>query len=204
MKLTWFGHSCFAAEEKGFKVIMDPYKPGSVPGLKPLRESADLVLCSHGHSDHNAAEQIALRTGGSNPFIVTQMESFHDDRRGALRGMNRILILKGEIKLVHMGDIGCSLRESQLELLRGADVLLIPVGGFYTIDAAQASAMADQIGARIVVPMHYRSSSFGYKEIGTLDAFTSLRSDTVFHDGPVLEIGPDTPAQTAVLRPLYG
>lgn len=204
MKLTWLGHSCFAAEEKGFRVIMDPYAPGSVPGLAPLKESADLVLCSHGHSDHNASEQIGLLSGGTNPFRITQIESFHDDRRGALRGRNRILLLEGEMRLVHMGDIGCSLTESQLEKLQGADVLLIPIGGFYTIDAAAAADMADRIGARIVIPMHYRSETFGYREIGTLQAFADRRKDLVVYDGPSLEITPDLPAQTAVLRPLYG
>ena len=129
MKITWLGHACFKIEKNGFEIVLDPYAPGSVPGYKDIRESADLVLCSHEHGDHCAKEEVELKKGKENPFTVSIIDSWHDDRQGALRGANRITVLDdGEIRAVHMGDIGCALNDRQLSALKGADVLMIQIG----------------------------------------------------------------------------
>ena len=95
--------------------------------------------------------------------------------------------------------MGCGLTPEQAEALSGLDALLIPVGGFYTIDAGQAKAVVDQLKPRVVVPMHYRGKDFGYEVIGSVEDFLALQSGVVRYEGNVLELTQDTPAQTAVL-----
>lgn len=202
MKLRWLGHSCFLVEAEGYSAVFDPYADGSVPGLRPLRVTADAVFCSHDHRDHNARDLVTL-TGRGFPLKVEELASFHDDRRGLLRGRNTIRILSGEgLRIAHLGDLGHMPSRKALEALRGVDALLLPVGGHFTIDAAQAKAVADAVGARVVIPMHYRLGAMGYDVIGTLDAFTDLCGDVRRYDGDTLELSADTPAQTAVLT--YG
>ena len=204
MKLTWLGHSCMKLEEKNFSVILDPYSPGSVPGYRALDEEADLVLCSHGHGDHCAEGEIRKKTGGVNPFTVSFIDTWHDEVQGAKRGPNRITVLEAEgIKVIHMGDIGCELTDEQYAALQGADVLLMPVGGFYTVAPDLAKKMADRIGAKVTVPMHFRAETFGYPVIGTVEDYTKLCSDAVFLDGCSMEVTKDMEKQTAVLKPLY-
>ena len=88
MKITWLGHSCFTVESQGYKIVLDPYKDGSVPGLAPVREEADLVLCSHGHGDHCGTECVSLRQGTPSPFTAETIDTWHDNKKGALRGPN--------------------------------------------------------------------------------------------------------------------
>jgi len=201
MKLTWYGHSCFRMESADGTVVFDPAENGRVPGYSPLPEdiSADKVLCSHGHGDHNAAELIKL-TGNTFGGKITLIDSWHDDAEGKKRGSNVIAVVETEdLKAVHMGDLGCELNQEQVNALANPDVLMIPVGGFYTIDAKQARAIADLLKAKVVVPMHYRSGDRGYDVIATLDEFVSLSSNVKEYLGGSIEVDGNTPAQTAVL-----
>lgn len=201
MKITYLGHSCFQIESQGYSVVLDPYREGSVPGYRPVQAEADGVLCSHDHNDHGGAECVTLRQGTVSPFTVETIQTWHDDQQGALRGSDTIHILDdGQCRIAHLGDLGCELTVEQKEKLKGLTALLIPVGGYYTIDAAQASALADELDPTVVIPMHYRGESFGYDVIGTLEQFTALRSDVV-PCGSELELTPETGKQTAVLRP---
>ncbi len=202
MKITWLGHSCFKLESQGYSVILDPYQDGKVPGYAPLREEADQVLCSHGHGDHCGVENVTLKRGGTSPFTVETVSAWHDDQQGALRGPDTIHILDdGQCRVAHLGDLGCALTAEQKDKLRGLTALLIPVGGYYTIDAAQASGLADELAPAVVIPMHYRDGGFGYDVIGTLNQFTSLRGDVKEYSGSVLELTPRMEKQTAVLKP---
>jgi len=199
MRLIWNGHSCFTLETSQGSVVFDPYLNGSVPGLAPLHLTADLVLCSHAHRDHGARSAVTL-TGRSPSFQVEEVATFHGDKEGALRGPNTIRIITAEgMRVAHLGDLGCQPEEWQLARLRDLDLLLIPVGGYYTIDAAQASALVRALKPRVVVPMHYRGEAFGYNVTRPVEDFLALRSDAVRYDGNFLELNPDTPAQTAVL-----
>ncbi|MDF3005986.1 MAG: hypothetical protein K0S22_2458 [Oscillospiraceae bacterium] len=201
MRITWHGHSCFKVETNQGSVVFDPYEDGRVPGYAPLPRnlSADAVLCSHQHRDHSAVELVRL-SGSTPTFSVQEISTFHDEVQGEKRGTNKIHIVSaGRIRLAHMGDIGCELTREQLTVLRGVDVLLIPVGGFYTIDATQAKMMADAIGARVVIPMHYRNGYLGYEVIGTLESFTEQCNNVVMYDTNYIVITADMPAQTAVL-----
>ena len=202
MKLKWLGHSCFLIESEGHTAVFDPYQDGSVPGLRPLRVTADAVFCSHEHHDHNARDLVTL-TGRDFPLQVEEFGAYHDDKHGLLRGKNIIRVLHGEgLRVVHLGDLGHMPDKKTLAAIQNADALLLPVGGHYTIDAHQAKAVADAVGARVVIPMHYRLGAMGYDVISTLDAFTSLCDNVRVYDGDTFELGADTPAQTAVMT--YG
>ena len=134
MKLTWLGHSCFKMESNGYTVILDPYEDDYVPGLAPVRETADAVFCSHEHSDHNGRETVTLKQDGVlSPFTITEIHTWHDDARGTKRGSNCIRIFDdGTYRVAHLGDLGCELEPEQIEQLKGLDAVMIPVGGFYT------------------------------------------------------------------------
>ena len=200
MKVTWLGHSCFKVESKGYLIVLDPYEDNSVPGCGAVREIADEVLCSHEHFDHNARNVITLREHGTSPIKVTVISTYHDDKKGELRGSNKIHILEdGEVKIAHMGDLGCELEPEQIEQLKGLDAVLIPVGGYYTINAAQAKKLVEQIKPIVTVPMHYRGENFGFDVIGTLEEYTSQCSDIKTYQGNVLEVTKNMEKQTAVL-----
>ena len=200
MKLTWLGHSCFAVESGGYRIVLDPYYVESYP---PLHTSANEVLCSHHHRDHDFVEAVELTPRGGSPFTVETVQAFHDDQGGALRGTNTIHVLAAEgLRVVHLGDLGHELSEKQLAAVKGCDALLIPVGGYYTIDAKTAKKVADAIAPRVLVPMHYRFGTHGYPEIGTLDEFLALYEAKKIHklDGNSFELTKNAPAGIIVPR----
>lgn len=186
IQLQWLGHSCFRLECSGSAVILDPFQPGSVPGCRDIRETANLVLCSHEHHDHAYRDGVTL-VKGETPFQVTALPSFHDDCQGAKRGQNLIHVLEaGGVRVAHMGDIGCMPDPQVLNQLRNLDAMLIPVGGFYTVGPKEAKAIVDAARPRIAIPMHYRSNRFGFDVLTTADEFLALfaharqeESDTV-------------------------
>ena len=173
MTVTWLGHACFLLESGGYRVVLDPYDVETYP---ELRVCAHAVLCSHEHRDHCFSSAVTLlRDGKQSPFTVGTVDTFHDEKQGALRGGNKMHILRAEgLTVVHAGDLGHELDDAQLAAVKHCDALLLPVGGYYTVDAREAFAIAERIAPRCVVPMHYRGKSFGFDEIGTLDAFTGL------------------------------
>lgn len=196
MKLTWLGHACFKLESIDGTIIFDPFKNNSVPGLKEIRESADLVLCSHEHDDHHGLECVT-QTGNKTSFIIHTINSYHDDKEGTLRGKNIIHIVETEgMKVVHLGDIGCDFDTSSIN---NCDVLLIPIGGYYTIDTQMALKLIDKIKPRVTIPMHYRSDSFGYPVLSTIDEFIHEASNVVNYDSNTITIDSFTPKQTAIL-----
>ena len=199
MKLIWNGHSCFTVETEQGTVVLDPYEDHYVTGLGALNLKADAVLCSHDHKDHGAEEVVRL-TGKPCAVQVEKINTFHDEVGGAKRGVNVIHILSAEgMRVVHCGDLGCELEPEQMEQMKGADALLVPVGGFYTIDAAQAKQLVDTVKPRVVIPMHYRGDGFGYEVLARVEDYLLLCDNVVHYDTNVLELTKDTPAQTAVL-----
>ena len=201
MKLTWFGHSCFKLESADGVIVFDPSENGRVPGYDALPEvfEADAVLCSHGHGDHNAAGLVQL-SGKAFGGKISFVDSWHDDAQGTKRGSNKIAVVETEgLKVVHMGDIGCELNGEQAAALNAPDLLMIPVGGFYTVDAKTARAIADKLGAKIVVPMHYRSGERGYDVIATVDEFLEMSDNVRKYADGCIEVTANTEAQTAHL-----
>ena len=171
MTITWLGHACFLAETAEGSVVFDPYAPGSVPGLTLPALTADLVLCSHGHRDHAYSEGVRL-TGSAPTFRVETLACWHDDVSGALRGENTVHIVEAEgLRLVHLGDLGHPLKREQVEALGRVDILLVPVGGHYTIGPKTAASLVVALQPGITVPIHYRGKGFGYPVIGKVEPF---------------------------------
>jgi len=174
VKIEYLGHACFKLDEE---LVIDPYKDGSVPGLEPLRVSAVKVICTHGHADHSGVECVEM-VDGECDFEILEVPSFHDDKQGALRGPNTIFVIKkDDEKLVHLGDLGHFPNEEQLATISDADYLLIPVGGYYTIDAEMAVKICEAANPKWIIPMHYRTASSGYPELATVDEFLKLAEE---------------------------
>ena len=198
--IKWHGHSCFSVTANDYTIVVDPFADGSVPGLPDIRPHANAVLCSHYHSDHGCTDVVIVTEKENSPFHVLKIDSYHDDAQGSKRGENQIHVLETNgTRIVHFGDLGCMLTTEQMEILKNADVLMIPVGGFYTIDAEQAKEIVSILNPKIVIPMHYRSDSFGYPVIGRLEEFTKHYNNVVIHKTDSIVINAETPAQTAVL-----
>lgn len=204
MKITWYGHSCFRVSGAEGSVVFDPYRPGSVPGAKLPELEADAVICSHGHRDHDYAEGVRP-SGGRFTGDVVQIRTFHDECRGQKRGENTVTLVECDgVRAVHMGDIGCALTAEQIEKLGRVDVLMIPVGGYYTVDAAGAWEIARALRAHIVVPMHYRGDGFGYDVISTIEPFLAQAEGAVCLEGREFEPDLTLPPLTVVLPRLDG
>ena len=200
MKITWYGHSCFAVEHAGYTVLLDPYYPDKGPGLCLPTLSAHKVLCSHQHADHGAAEIIKILPGPENPFTIRTVEVFHDHHSGEHRGANTVHILEADgIRVAHLGDLGHLLTPEQAQKLQWLDAVMIPVGGHYTIDAAEAKQVVNAIHPRVVIPMHYQGHGYDYPVIAPVENFLDLCENVHEYVNNTIEITPDTKAQTAVL-----
>lgn len=170
MKLTWLGHACFCLESGGYRVLLDPY--GEVEGYPQPHAAVHAVYCSHGHQDHCNRDAATILPAKENPFTVTEIKSFHDDRHGALRGENVIRVFEAEgLRVAHLGDLGHMPDTVQCAALSALDVLLLPVGGYYTIDAPQAAALVRTLKPAVAVPMHYRHAPYGLPNVGGAEAF---------------------------------
>lgn len=169
MFITWLGHSCFKIQDKtgsdAVTIVTDPFD--KKVGLRAPSLEADIVTISHKHYDHDNLDAIR-----GNPFVIDTageyevkdvcidgVESFHDDKEGKEKGENIIFRFEMEgVSIVHLGDLGHLLDDKQVEKLAGTDILIIPVGGQYTLDAKKAVEVVSQIEPRIVIPMHYKTS----------------------------------------------
>jgi L-ascorbate metabolism protein UlaG (beta-lactamase superfamily) len=164
MDITYLGHSSFKIRGKTATVITDPYDATAV-GLKfPKHVEGDIVTVSHDHGDHNEVSAVE-----GNPFIihgpgeyeikgigVVGFPVFHDDQKGALRGRNTMYRIEVDgVSIVHLGDLGHMLTSDQVDNLDGVNVLMVPVGGLHTIDAATAVHLISEIEPSVVIPMHY-------------------------------------------------
>ncbi|MBU1000751.1 MBL fold metallo-hydrolase, partial [Patescibacteria group bacterium] len=170
MDIYWYGQACFKLKGKNATVVIDPYDP-DFTGLKLSRDlQADVCLVTHEHKDHNFISAVTA-TEGSAPMVfskpggyevlgvvITAINSFHDQSEGSERGLNTIFHLQFDgLNIVHLGDLGQSqLTEKQVALIGQTDILLIPVGGIYTINAKMASDIVSQLEPKIIIPMHYK------------------------------------------------
>ena len=180
MKVKWLGHSCFLiTSERGIRIITDPYTVGGGINYSPVKEVADIVVVSHSHGDHANVTAIkgkpeivrdsGLRIAGGIQFKGTA--TYHDASQGKQRGSNTIFCFNVDgIEICHLGDLGHMLSPEQVAELDVIDILLVPVGGFYTIDGTEASQICDQLKPRIIIPMHYKTSKCAYP-IAEVDDF---------------------------------
>lgn len=166
MLIRHIGHAEFLLEtESGVRIVTDPYDESC--GYPMHEITADVALVSHHHHDHDAvgclkgSPRIIDSAGEYTPeqgIRVTAIRGFHDEKKGALRGETLLFLVETEgLRAVHLGDLGDDLDEKQLELLRKPDILMIPVGGFFTIDGKKAAETAKKLEAGIILPMHYKT-----------------------------------------------
>ena len=198
MKLSWLGHSCFAIESGGYKIILDPFE--KVRGYSDIKAEANGVYASHGHFDHAYFSGVNINLKPGNPFKITEFSSFHDDKNGSLRGENTIRLFEAEgIRLMHLGDLGHELSEKQYEKMQGADIVMIPVGGTYTIGPETARKVALGLRPGLIIPMHYRLGSYGFPELSELSDFLSLFPPDEISYAEGSEIILEKPLKTGVL-----
>lgn len=180
LHIEWLGHSSFKLIKNDYIIVIDPFGDNVIPGLNGVHEEAHLVLCSHEHKDHNARDNVQLLSNQVNPFKILEIESYHDNNKGLDRGKNKIVLLSDDnLKMVHLGDIGCIPEANEIEQLKNPDVLFVPVGGHYTLNLDDSIHLIDIINPKVIVPMHYRSDEFGPKVIGTLSEFIELMNMNV-------------------------
>lgn len=170
MHLHWFGHSCFQLTfANGTRITTDPFDE-SVGYPLPSAE-ADVVTCSHDHFDHGFAQAVSghptvIRTAGAHEVggvAIDGMASFHDDAQGAKRGPNVIFRYRADgLTVVHLGDLGHLPTPEQLDFIRDADVLLIPIGGFYTIDTDAALQIIAEAHPKTAIAMHFKTPAIGF------------------------------------------
>lgn len=183
MIFTCIGHAMFLIElENGMRIVTDPYDASC--GYPVLPVAADVVLVSHGHHDHNAVETLpgtprVIAAAGEYELAegvrVVAVEADHDDAGGAKRGKTLLFSLRAEgLNAVHLGDLGHLPTGAQCSRIGRADVLMTPVGGYYTIDAVQAKAAAELLQARVVLPMHYKTAANADWPIAPAEDFLSL------------------------------
>ena len=182
MEVVWHGHACFELRGRETTVVFDPFQGLGIP-----EPSADLVLCSHSHRDHNNSSPVLNEDGvvlegfigetETKGISVRDVSSFHDTAKGSQRGKNSIYTFQLDgLRFCHLGDLGHDLTDKQIKEIGDVDVLFTPVGGGPTIGPDMASSITDRLDPRIVVPMHYNADVPGQNQwIGShfhrVDAF---------------------------------
>jgi len=207
MIVKWLGHSCFLLKgdgEEGLAILMDPFNEEAVGYPLPHLE-ANIVTISHDHDDHNnvpAAGDYADVLIGEAQFIsfgmdVFGIKSYHDSEKGRKRGENTIFFFELDgVRVCHLGDLGHKLSKSQIKEIGRVDLLFVPVGGGYTIDAAGADKVIDALHPAIAVPMHFQTAALNFP-LAPLDDFLKGKQYT----GPLEELdirGEDLPAALAL------
>lgn len=199
MIITWFGHSCFLIESStGDKILMDPFH--KCLGGYPYKGSADIITISHDHFDHNYTDLI--NPGSmiiSTPCIyqtssikIQGIPCYHDKVKGAKRGENIIYLIEIDgFRLCHLGDLGHILSDIEIDMLGSLDILFIPVGGNFTLEAEIASKLCNKIQSKLVIPMHYKVPSINFpvdgieKFIAFMKNAMNLKSHTLTIDPPL-------------------
>lgn len=193
MDIYWLGQAGFKLKGKSATVIIDPYDPDFV-GLKlPKDLTSEVVLSSHNHKDHNNAAAVTSSSGAqplvfSEPgeyevggVVITGIDSFHDSSKGIERGKNTIFhMFFDNLNIVHLGDFGQeNLTEEQIAKIGQTDILLIPVGSVYTINAKAASGIVSQLEPSIIIPMHYKIEGLKFELEGVENFLKEMGAENV-------------------------
>lgn len=178
MKIKWLGHSCFKiTSSDSIVIVTDPFDKSV--GYPLPEVEADIVTSSHSHFDHNYFKAVKgnfeiVNTVGVHDIKgihIKGVNTFHDSEHGAKRGKNIVFVIEVDgIRVCHLGDLGHILTEEQIQEIGHVDILLIPVGGFYTIDDRQAVKVMEQLKPKIAIPMHYKTQVIDFP-IETVDNF---------------------------------
>jgi L-ascorbate metabolism protein UlaG (beta-lactamase superfamily) len=183
MKIKWCGHATFLiTAASGIKIITDPYEPGGYDGALgygSIPDLIDIALVSHDHPDHNFVQALQGKprvakgpgTHTVSGIAFKGIPTYHDSSRGSERGENVIFCFTvDDVRLCHLGDLGHPLEAKTASAIGTVDVLMMPVGGFYTIDAAAATSVMNTLKPRLVIPMHFKTAKCGFP-ISTVDDF---------------------------------
>jgi L-ascorbate metabolism protein UlaG (beta-lactamase superfamily) len=180
LKVKWLGHASFLiSSEAGLKIITDPYPQGSGLSYTPINEAADIVTMSHDHFDHNNVSSVQGKpqviTGSGVKTIegvqFRGIDTYHDGSQGKERGPNTAFCFSVDgINLCHLGDLGHRLSQEQISEIGSIDILFIPIGGVFTIDAKMAGTVVNDLKPKIVMPMHYKTVKCDWP-LNTVDDF---------------------------------
>jgi L-ascorbate metabolism protein UlaG (beta-lactamase superfamily) len=213
VEIKYLGHAAFViTSDKGLKIVTDPYATAPDLTYGEITETADIVTVSHAHFDHS---NVAAVRGS--PEVVSQagksvvrgikfkgVASAHDDSGGSLRGGNILFCFEVDgVRVCHLGDLGHRLDDKQVKEIGSVDILLIPVGGNYTIDAKVATEVCEQLKPGVVIPMHYKTAK-GIPGISGVDGFLSGKDNVSRPDSSQVEFkAGELPAngQIIVLKP---
>ena len=197
MKIKWLGHSCFLITSvEGVRIVLDPYKSESHLNYIEVREKADLVTVSHEHYDHNYTALIPGNpevvkghgTRNIKGIAIRGIDAWHDEAGGKERGSNTIFCLSIEgMQVCHMGDLGHLPTEEQLIEIGKVDILLLPVGGVFTIDVKAANELIDKLKPKVAIPMHYKTDRCTWLQYEA-DDFTRGKSNVKRLDTSEVEL----------------
>ena len=201
MKIKWYGHAAFKiTTEKGVRIIVDPYQFGAFGGALAygkITDEADIVLSSHDHDDHNYTKDIQGKfsfingagTHNVKDVKIKAIPTHHDPSKGSERGNNLVFVIEADgLRVAHMGDLGHTLEKAAIEEIGKVDVVLLPVGGFYTIDAAEAAKVVNDIKPSVVVPMHFKTEKCDFP-IAKVEEFTKGKTGVKSTGSSEIEIG---------------
>ncbi len=211
MKIKWLGHASFLiTSEVGVKIITDPYTAG-IMGLNygEIIEKADIVTVSHEHGDHND-----VATVQGNPKVIKEtvpteikgvkingISTYHDDAGGSKRGGNIIFYFEVDgIKVCHLGDLGHTLTDKQIVEIGKPDILMVPVGGNFTIDAKVATQVCDKLAPKVIMPMHYSNERCPSFPVAGVDEFLKDKKEVSRPNTSELEVKKENlPVKTKVI-----
>lgn len=185
MEITYLGHSSFRIKGKDAVVVTDPFDPNMV-GLKYGGVTADIVTISHSHADHNKSDlvkDVRKIVDGPGEYEISGVsiigfQTYHDNQKGAERGLNTVYVYEMDgIRLMHLGDLGHTLKHDILDELGDIDVLFVPVGGTYTLGPSEAAEVVTNIEPNIVIPMHYKTIGLNPENFGSLETVDKFLSD---------------------------
>jgi L-ascorbate metabolism protein UlaG (beta-lactamase superfamily) len=207
MKIKWLGHAAFLiTTDSGTRIITDPYETSDALKYGEIVESADIVTISHEHGDHSnvaavqGSPQVIRETTRAKGIDFRGISTYHDENAGSKRGKNTIFCFEVDgVNVCHLGDLGHLLSDKQAAEMGKIDVLLIPVGGFYTIDAKAASQLCDQLKPGGVIPMHYKNDKCTFP-IASVDEFLRGKKNVAKMDASEVELkAGELPASTQIM-----
>lgn len=182
MKLQYLGHACFRIiSEIGTTVVCDPFDDETL-SVPMTHVRADVVTVSHDHHDHNCVQNVSGQPAvlqqlkidcAADDISISSIQTFHDHHQGMRRGQNFVFtfVVDG-LSVAHLGDLGV-VDENVIQKVKGCHVLMVPVGGVFTLNAAEAKQLVDAVNPKVVIPMHYYTPEHTFR-LGDLSAFTSL------------------------------
>lgn len=200
MRIKWHGHSCFEITTGDTTIVIDPHDGKSL-GIKVPLATADLVLMTHDHYDHNASRTI---NGNFKPVLAKNgrfefrgipfygLSTYHDDVNGAKRGFNTMYRFTVEgMTLCHCGDLGTVPNNKVINAIRGADFLFVPIGGVFTMELPEVRRFIEAVNPHIVIPMHYRVGGLTLP-VADIDGFLEMiPPDFVEYVGNSIDITKD-------------